>query len=190
MTDPAATEPQSAPAIMRWTIAALLVSILGVVGSLWLSIGMGLKACPLCFYQRTFVMAVVGIFATGLMTSARTSSLLHVLALPAAVGGLGVALFHVWLELSGRLECPDGVLGLGTAPKQSLAIFVLLLIPLAAVAVAHRRNSGFGFPAIVTAVVLGALLSVSAIKSSPPLPPPPDQPYDAPPIVCRPPHHL
>ena len=45
------------PAILIW--APLLVALLAVTGSLWLSIGMKLKACPLCFYQRTFVMGAV-----------------------------------------------------------------------------------------------------------------------------------
>jgi hypothetical protein len=37
--------------------------------------------------------------------------------LPLAVAGLGVALFHEYLELTGKLECPSGVMGVGTAPR-------------------------------------------------------------------------
>lgn len=174
--------------VLKWTVAALIMALAGVCGSVWLSVGMGLKACPLCFYQRALVMAVAGILLTGLLTTARNSALLHVLVLPAAVAGLGVAVFHVWLEVSGRLECPIGVFGVGTAPQQSLAVFVLLLIPVATTAFRQRRGGDFGVVAIVTAVVFGALLCVAAIKSSPPLPPAHNQPYDAAPIVCRPPY--
>jgi disulfide bond formation protein DsbB len=133
----------SAPAL-KWTIAAVIIALTGVGGSVWLSVGMGLKACPLCFYQRAFVMAVAGVFLTALLSAARNSALPHVLALPAAVAGLGVAVFHVWLEVSGTLECPHGVFGLGTAPQQSLAIFVLLLIPQAIAAFRQRRSGDFG----------------------------------------------
>jgi len=172
---------------LKWTIAAPIIALTGVGGSVWLSVDMGLKACPLCFYQRAFVMAVAGAFLAALLSAARNSALPHVLALPAAVAGLGVAVFHVWLEVSGTLECPHGVFGLGTAPQQSLAIFVLLLIPQAIAAFRQRRSGDFGALAIVTAVVFGGLLCVAAIKSSPPLPPAPNRPYDTPPVVCRPP---
>src|SRR5260370_8662109 len=49
-----------------WVWAALLVALIALAGSLWLSMGMGLKACPLCFYQRTFVMAPVAVLVFGL----------------------------------------------------------------------------------------------------------------------------
>src|SRR5687768_3826771 len=103
-----------------WNITSACIALLGAAGSLWLSIGMGLKACPLCFYQRTFLLAIAGILVTGLLTRARGSPLLPGLALPAAVGGFGVACYHVFLELNGTLECPRGIFGWGTAPQQSL----------------------------------------------------------------------
>src|SRR5437868_5534791 len=103
-----------------WSWAALLVALVALAGSLYLSLGMGLKACPLCFYQRTFVMGLVGVLGMGLLTKTGPSGRLGLLALPLAAAGLGVALFHVYLELAGRLECPQGLFGWGTAPKQSL----------------------------------------------------------------------
>ena len=36
-----------------------------VAGSLYLSLGLGLIACPLCFYQRTFAFAVLGVLILG-----------------------------------------------------------------------------------------------------------------------------
>ena len=41
-------------------LLALLIALIGTAGSLWLSVGMGLKGCPLCFYQRSFVIAAAG----------------------------------------------------------------------------------------------------------------------------------
>ena len=97
-----------------WTWLALLASAAAVAGTLWLSVGMGLVACPLCFYQRTFAMAALGVLVMGLLVGGRRGPL-SLLALPTAVGGLAVAGFHVALEARGTLECPRGVLGLGSA---------------------------------------------------------------------------
>src|SRR5712692_3215320 len=112
-----------------WTWLALLAATVAVAGSLWLSLGMGLIACPLCFYQRTFAMSAFGVLAVGLLGSERRG-LLCLLALPLAIGGLAVAGWHVSLEVRGKLECPSGILALGTAPQQSLAAFVFLTVPL------------------------------------------------------------
>jgi hypothetical protein len=169
-----------------WSGAALAVAVVGLAGSLFLSWGLGLKACPLCFYQRTFMMSLVAVLGVGLLAGAARPGRLALLALPLAVAGLGVALFHVALEARGRLECPAGVLGLGTAPQQSLAAFgllvVLLLLDLS------RGPGGRGvWPAAVGGAVLGALLAAAACTSNPPMPEPPARPYDKPPDVCRPP---
>src|SRR5436309_3284658 len=109
---------------------ALLVALVALAGSLWLSLGMHLKACPLCFYQRTFVMGVVGVLVMGLLTGARHSGYVSLLALPLAAGGVAVAGFHEYLEATGKLECPKGIADLGTAPQQSLAAFALLFLVL------------------------------------------------------------
>ena len=106
---------------------SLLVALTALAGSLWLSVGMGLKACPLSFYQRTFVMGVVAVLGIGLLTGERHRAVLKLLAFPLVVAGFGVAAFHVFLELTVKLECPSGVMGIGTAPQQSLTVLALLL---------------------------------------------------------------
>src|SRR5258708_36470513 len=118
MSIPTATDndvSRTSPSIHTAPVGAvflpLLVALLALAGSLWLSIGMKLKACPLCFYQRTFVMGVVAVLGVGLLTGRRHRAVLNLLALPLVVGALGVALFHVYLELTDKLECPAGVLG-------------------------------------------------------------------------------
>jgi len=85
----------------------------------------------------------------------------------------------VYLEAMGILECPAGLLGLGSAPQQSLAIQGLLFVVLAA--------AGWRRPAMAVAVVLGGLVAVGAIGSVPPALPAPTQPCAAPPDICRPP---
>jgi disulfide bond formation protein DsbB len=176
-----------APALAVW--APLLVALVALAGSLWLSIGMKLKACPFCFYQRTFVMGVVAVLGVGLLTGQRHRAVLNLLALPLVVGALGVAAFHVYLELTGKLECPAGVLGISTAPQQSLAVLIVLLL-LVAVGVVRSGKVGEPHPAAAgAAVVLGLLLAWGAVASSPPMPPAPTQAYTTPLDTCRPPFH-
>lgn len=163
---------------------AFVVAALALAGSLFLSVGMHLKACPLCFYQRTFVMSLVAVLGLGLLVGVAPPGRLSLLACPLAVAGLGVAGFHVWLEVSGRLECPQGVLGLGSAPQQSLGAFVVLsgLLSLDAV------RSGGSLPHLLGALLLGAALAIASCVSNPPMPDPPATPYPGPPEVCRPPY--
>src|SRR5262249_33921021 len=89
--------PAKGSAILTWL--ACLVALAASAGSVYLSMGMGLKACPLCFYQRTLVMGVFGVLLVGLVTGAPRSGLC-LLALPLAAAALGVAGYHVYLELT------------------------------------------------------------------------------------------
>jgi hypothetical protein len=173
---------------MPAVILALALSAVAVGGSLYLSLGLNLKACPLCFYQRTFAFALVGVLAVGLLLPDRRPGHLLLLALPLAVGGLGVAGFHVYLELSRTLECPTGIGGLGSAPQQSAAVFGLILATVAVGLVGElREKSELILPAVVAAL-LGVGFAVGSIIANPPLPPVPAQPYPAEQKIeiCRP----
>lgn len=171
-----------------WTWASLLTALAALAGSLWLSIGMGLKACPLCFYQRTFVMGVVAVLGVGLLTGRRHLAVLSLLALPLVVGALGVAAFHVYLELAGKLECPSGVMALGTAPQQSLAALTLLLVLVVAGVIQSARAGEARLSTAEGAAILGLLFAWAAIASSPPMPPAPTKAYATPLDICRPPY--
>jgi disulfide bond formation protein DsbB len=173
-----------------WTWLALLVSAVAVAGSLWLSLGMKLIACPLCFYQRTFALSVFGVLAIGLLGGGRRGRLLCLVALPLAVGGLGVAGWHVSLEVRGKLECPGGIFGLGTAPQQSLAAFVVLTLPLLLGAVmgpgaASEGGAGRTVLAVVAAFVLGGLFAVGCVESTTLVKLPAELTEGAP-TICRP----
>ncbi len=170
-----------------WTWAALAVALSALAGSLFLSLGLGLKACPLCLYQRTFVMGVVAVLGVGLLTPAGRSGFLSLLALPLALGGLGVAAFHEFLEQTGKLECPPGILGWATAPQQALALLVVLALLLIVPVARHRRGGEYGWPLVSGAVLLGLGFAVSAVASAPPMPAPPAKPYEQPLDICRPP---
>jgi disulfide bond formation protein DsbB len=172
---------------MPWAALALLVSAIGVAGTLYLSIGMGLRACPLCFYQRTFVMGAFAVLLFGLVVDRRRAGLACLLALPLVFGGLGVAAFHWQRVLAGKMECPLGVFELGTAPAQSLAMFVLLALATAMGVGAGRRDfSGSAVLAGWGAVILGLVLAWACVKSSPPpAPSPAPQPGERL-LTCRP----
>jgi disulfide bond formation protein DsbB len=163
-----------------------VIAALALIGSLWLSVGMGLKACPLCLYQRTFVMGVVAVLGIGVLTGPGHRNVLNLLALPLAVAGFGVAAFHVFLELTSKLECPGGVMAVGTAPQQSLAVQTVILI---LVSVGVARSSHACLPSSVGAVLLGFLLAGSSVVSAPPMPPVPTKAYEQPLDMCRPPYH-
>jgi disulfide bond formation protein DsbB len=181
--------PWTRPSPGVWAWAALAVSVIVLGGSLYLSLGMKLKACGLCFYQRTFVMGVVGVLALGLCVAWRSPRLVCLLALPAAAGGLGVAVFHVYLEQKGALECPGGLFGWGSAPVQALAAQAVLLAVLGVAALRDGGTVGRRGLAAAGAVLLGIVLAAAAVASAPPAEPR-TTPYPHPtPDVCRPPYH-
>lgn len=155
------TNSEPAKCCSLWSALATVIALVALAGSLYLSMGMNLKACPLCFYQRTFVMGVVGVLIIGSLAR-NAGGVISLLALPMAVGGLTIAGYHTYLEATGVLECPQGVAHLGSAPQQSLAIHVVLVLVLALDVVMLRQ----AVPALA-ATVLGVLLAGGAIMSLP-----------------------
>jgi disulfide bond formation protein DsbB len=186
MASTATTSPPGGAANF-WLWSALAVSLFATGGSLFLSLGMNLQACPLCFYQRTFAMSLVAVLAIGQLLRTTRLIRLSLLALPLAVAGLGVAAFHVWLEVNGTLECPEGVLGLGTAPQQSLSMFALIVVLLLADLFARPKMAVNEWTALFGGVCLGLLLSLGSATSNPPMKKPPPEVYKTPPVICRPP---
>jgi disulfide bond formation protein DsbB len=164
---------------------ALGVTLAAAAGSLVLSMGLGLVPCPLCFYQRSFALGLTAVLGLGLLTRLVQAHRLALLALPLAVAGLGVAGFHVSLEVRGRLECPAGLLGLGTAPQQSLAMFSLVSVLLLADVLRGLKMGSLGPIGLVLALALGGGMAWASCNSNPPLPLRYD--YDRPPNICRPP---
>ena len=178
-------EPGTNEDSMPLVVLPLLLAIGALAGSLWLSLGMNLKACPLCLYQRTFVMGVVGVLGVGVLTGQRYRGVLNHLALPLTIAAVGVAGFHVFLEQTGKLECPAGILGVGTAPQQSLALLTVLLI---AVAGGVFGSGNAATAASFGGVLLGGLFAWGSIASAPPGLPIPTKAYETPLEMCRPPY--
>jgi disulfide bond formation protein DsbB len=179
---PPVTRPAAASPLLWLT---LVLAVLTVAGSLALSLMDQKKACALCFYQRTFALSLVALLGVGLVTRALRGPALAVLALPLALGGLGVAAFHVYLEVNGTLECPPGLYGVLTAPKQSLAAFALLSVLLTLEAVRGLSLRAVGMPGLLLALVLGGGLVWASISANPPPPKPTAAYKDSVPDTCR-----
>jgi len=171
-------------------VAAIVLAALAAGGSVILSVGLGLKACPLCFYQRSFVFGVAGVLAMGFLAGARPG-LPSLLALPLGAAGFGVAVFHNYLELAGKLECPQGLGGLGTAPQQSIiATGLVLALLVGGASVGGQAASSGRARNIAAALLIGAVAAALGIASAPPLPSAPAKPYETPFDMCRPPFRL
>jgi disulfide bond formation protein DsbB len=179
-------EPEPAGPGLTW--AALLAALGGTAGTLYLSLGMGLQPCPLCYYQRSFIMGVAAVLLMGLLTGASRVAPLSLLALPLGAAGAGVAGFHVYLEKTGALECPGGIYGVGSAPQQSLGIYVMLLFLLLADALRRGGGPVVRAIAVLLALIVGGGIAYGCLVSAPPAPKP-DRPYALPPKTCRPPYH-
>ena len=143
-------------------ILALLFSAAAVAGSLFLSLGMDLNACALCFYQRAFALGLVGVLGVGLLVLREQRSRLVVISLPLAVAGLGVAGFHTFLVASGKLECPAGIANLGTAPLQSLVVYALITAALLWGFFEDMQANGFA--PLALALVLGGVTAYVLTK--------------------------
>jgi disulfide bond formation protein DsbB len=179
-----ATEPS---AKSPWVGLAAMVSLVGVFGTVYLSVGMGLKACPLCLYQRIFLMGTAAVLLVGLLLPRASVSpgVLGVLALPLATGGFAVAGWHEYLESVRQvMVCPQGLFNLGTAPQQSLALHAIVLLLLACDALTNRTT----IPASVVGIVVGVALAFAAIQSAPRMPLAPDYTLDVDQDMCRPPN--
>ena len=185
-----------------WCWLALLVALVASIGSVYLSVGMDLKACPLCFYQRSFAFGLTALLAVGLIGGVVNGQRLALLALALALSGLGVAAFQVRLEMTNQLVCPWGVLGprdrlpdylpqdtrnnlkqhlqqlredyhLGTAPQESLAAFALIsLLLLIDVLRGLARGTIRLFGVILVLILVGGIIPAACMSNPPPAPAP------------------
>ena len=81
--------------IRRWLVAGTIIAAVATGGSLWLSFGLGLVPCELCWYQRILMYPLVVIL--GVATIERRP-LVYRTALPLSVGGVLLAAYHSWIQ--------------------------------------------------------------------------------------------
>lgn len=130
------TEPATADAAWLSVFAAWLVATTSSLGALFLSEVMEVAPCVLCWYQRAFMFPLAFVLAAGLFPQDRK---VVRYALPLAVAGWLVALFHLLLTAGLIPEtltpCTQGVpcsrievqwLGFVTIPLLSLLAFTTI----------------------------------------------------------------
>jgi disulfide bond formation protein DsbB len=131
-----------------WSLcfAAFLVAATATLGSLFFSEVMQLPPCSLCWFQRIFMFPLPLVLLVGLLPyDPRVGRY----ALPLALGGLGIAVWHTLLYVGVLPEtaapCRQGVpcarptfalFGVLSIPVLSLLAFTLLTVLLAL----HRRE--------------------------------------------------
>lgn len=137
----------SRPASRTVLAATTVVAAVATAGSLWLSLGLGLTPCRLCWYQRILLYPLVVVLGVAALADRpgvwRT-------ALPLAVPGAGVAAYHSLLQVSAVSGSTCSVAvgcaaiqyalagGLLTVPRLSLVAFLLVTVGLLVVA---RRSA-------------------------------------------------
>ncbi|MFB6205223.1 MAG: disulfide bond formation protein B [Haloglomus sp.] len=133
------------PGTRRALALATVVAAAGTAGSLWLSLGLGLVPCELCWYQRILMYPLVVVLGVGALESRagvwRT-------ALPLAVPGLAIAAYHSYLQATtvacgfqgpcAAVQWRAPVVGL-TVPNLSLTAFVLIVSLVGTVVARERR---------------------------------------------------
>lgn len=116
--------------------AAWIVSLTATVGSLFFSEVMQLPPCVLCWYQRIAMYPLVIVLGAGIIMRDRRAKFY---ALPLAIAGLGIAVYHNLLYYNIIPEsiapCTEGIsctsrqiewLGFITIPLLSLVAFALI----------------------------------------------------------------
>ena len=120
-----------------------LVASVATAGSLYLSLGLGLVPCELCWYQRILMYPLVIVLGVAVLGD---RSRVYRTALPLSVLGALLAAYHSWLQASAASGvCTVGscgavqfrVLGL-TIPNLSLLAFLLVTGALVALRLADR----------------------------------------------------
>jgi hypothetical protein len=162
---------------MIFPLLALLAAVAAAAGSLYLTLEMGQKACLLCFYQRAFAFALVGVIVAGLSAFRDRAARVCLVALPVAIAGLGAAGFTSYLGMTDwprqnenwYLACPMGIEGYGTTSQQSLAAFGAATLFLLIGGIAEVRVSGHGGVALILALVLGVAAGYGSIIANPPI---------------------
>ena len=130
--------------------ATTVVAVVATAGSLYLSLGLGLVPCDLCWYQRILMYPLVVVLGVAAWEDRvavwRTAALL-------AVPGAGIATYHSYLQrttttctFSGPCASIQYTVGPLTIPNLALLAFVLVLGALALAAVAGAgTGAGAGF---------------------------------------------
>ena len=129
---------------------ALLVAIVATAGSLYYSELAGYPPCKLCWYQRICMYPIVSILGIALW---RHKNLGGLYALPSAVIGLGISVYHYQLQLFPGQSSSHNTLV--SCAFQYVDVFGFVSIPFMA---------GSGFIAIIGLVILSSRRTIESGK--------------------------
>jgi len=125
---------------------AALVAAVATGGSLYLSVGLGLEPCELCWYQRILMYPLVVVL--GVAAAERRAGVWRTV-LPLSVLGAGIAAYHSSLQATAvacglggacaAVRWRDPLLGL-SVPNLSLVAFLLVTGLVAGTALGARRS--------------------------------------------------
>ncbi len=110
----------------RWT--AWVTALIGTIGSLYFSLGLGWVPCDLCWYQRICLYPLTVILVIGLW---RKSIDLEYYVLPLSLTGAGLALYHYLLQKTTWFAAPVCLSGVSCTVTY-LDWFGVITIPLLA----------------------------------------------------------
>lgn len=126
-----ARSPVERPVLVGLT----LVASVATVGSLYFSLGLGLVPCELCWYQRILMYPLVVVGGVAMLE--RRAAVWKTI-LPLSLGGVAVASYHVYLQVTPAAAGSCGIGGgcaavlypmlggLLTIPRLSLVAFALV----------------------------------------------------------------
>ncbi|WP_136687681.1 disulfide bond formation protein B [Halorhabdus amylolytica] len=126
-----------------WLAVATLIAVVATAGSLYLSLGLGLVPCRLCWYQRILMYPLVIVLGIASFENRRG---VFRTALPLSTLGGGIAAYHSMLQVSAATggACTLGGGGCGTIqlrvlglsiPNLSLLAFALITTAMLVLAV-------------------------------------------------------
>lgn len=124
-----------------------LVAFIATSGSLYFSLGLGLVPCRLCWYQRILMYPLVVVFGVAVLFEDTT---VYRTALPLALVGLGIAVYHSVIQVLGSSVGACSVASSCTAvlytvwglsiPNLSAIAFALILVGLGVLYACYARE--------------------------------------------------
>lgn len=133
-------KPGSAMSPQHWgcLLVGWLISLVSTMGALFIGEVMGMTPCVLCWYQRITMFPLVTILGMACFSEDRRGA---VYALPLALAGLALALYHTllvasfapkaWIPCGAGVSCADQKLEILNGiqiPWLSLAAFLVISI--------------------------------------------------------------
>ncbi len=130
-----------------WLAVGTIIAAAATGGSLWLSFGLGLVPCELCWYQRILMYPLVVILG---IATIEKRPFVYRTAFPFVVGGILLAAYHSWIQYASvQTTCSFGEISCGvvqyriggiTVPNLSLTAFILISVVLLPVALQAKQR--------------------------------------------------